>query len=35
MDIDELFLIDTVASLYDRNINSDIIRDITENIFAF
>jgi cyclase len=34
MDIDELFLIDTVASLYDRNINSDIIRDITENIFV-
>ncbi len=34
LDIDELFLIDTVASLYDRSISPEIIRDITENIFV-
>ncbi|MDC1375995.1 HisA/HisF-related TIM barrel protein [bacterium] len=34
LNIDELFLIDTVASLYDRSISSEIIKDITENIFV-
>ena len=34
LDIDELFFIDTVASLYDRSISPEIIKNITENIFV-
>ncbi|MDA9114089.1 HisA/HisF-related TIM barrel protein [Alphaproteobacteria bacterium] len=34
LDIDELFFIDTVASLYDRSVSPEIIKNITENIFV-